>query len=332
MTIQKRKYFVLCILCLFVVLLASCIWMPRPDYTKIENIHCQIEPQLGMHPFSSNQYCVLQNGNCFAINDEQQLWYYQNDEWTKVSPLAKYMMPLPDGVVYFGVQKEDIYKGDSYGTYYAEAENTILLAENVDSFCGDGERVFYYDVLQKQVVSFDGEKTQVYFDIPEIKDSNQPVRHMLANDNWILLSTGKGVYQYNRKTEEVAFNAIDEFQGVVGGLSMLYDNKLASFSPDSGRLDVFDLVTGEKAYLKLYDSCETVDAEISCALHGDHVYLSVYNFELWGTKADEYTLKIHRGTDEIDIINDEYYENLLCTDTALYGGKIHRMTKICEFE
>ena len=97
-------------------------------------------------------------------------------------------------------------------------------------------------------------------------------------------------------------------------------------------MDVFDLVTGEKEHFKLYDSCETIHAEISCALHGDHVYLSLYNFEIYGTKSDEYTLKIHRETDEMVVIDDEYYENLLCTDTALYGGKIHRMTKICEFE
>lgn len=285
-----------------------------------------------MPPFSFDQYCVTKNGNCFAINDEQQLWYYEDDEWTKVSPLAKYMMPLSDGVVYYGVQKDDIYKGDSRGMYYADAENTILLAENVDSFCADDERVFYYDGLQKQVVSFDGENAQAYFDIPEIKDSDKPVRHMLANDHWILLFTGAGVYQYNRKTEDLDFNGMDEFQDVIGGLSVLYDHKLASFHPGSGRLSVFDLVTGEKEYLELYDSGETADAKISCALHGDHVYLSVYHFELWGTKAEEYTLKIHRETDEIDIIDEKYYENLLCTDTALYGGKIHRMTKVCEFE
>ena len=97
------------------------------------------------------------------------------------------------------------------------------------------------------------------------------------------------------------------------------------------RLTIFDLVSGQVKNYDLHEGCDSIDAKIRCALYDDSVYLSLYNFELWGTKAYECTLEINRETDQIDIIDDQFYENLLCTDTALYGGKIHEMTKVCEF-
>lgn len=250
-----------------------------------------------------------------------------------VSAVTDDMAPVSEGVA-FSCSYRIGYGYHSAGLYYTSGEDASLISKNADAFCTDGEQVYYYDTEQKQVFSFDGEQAEAYFDIPLIDDSPYYVDRMLANEDWILLVSSGEIYQYNRKTAEMSFHQTDSMNSLGNYPPVLYDDKLVLFSGIRNRLTTFDLVTGEEKNWDFYVEPYTMslNLKISSALHGNYIYLSIYNLlDSWG-KPFECTVKIHRQTDEMVVIDDEYYENLLCTDTALYGGKIHRMTKICEFE
>lgn len=322
---KRTNCFTVVIVLISTVFLQACSLFSIPGYHKIENLQPQMEAKLGRPVFYIGEFCLNNTNDCYALHFNERLFYYHDGKKTQIEPCVAKMVPLGDGVVYLRQKEDKIdYRTDN-GLYYANQGDCQLVSKNASVFCGDGTHVYYFDKVKKCVFNFDGQNSELLFEVRELEQPRYGGNYMLANDSWIILFTYEGTYQYNKKTSELTRPSF--LEDLVYDKALLYDNRLIRIGTPTNGGTIYDLTTGRENVFDLGANFAESSIDMRCASYDDRVFVSISNIT-YEWKEFDYTISIDCKTDTVEVINDRFYENLLCSDEGLYGGTVYKMKRI----
>jgi len=266
--------------------------------------------ELGMASGGEREIRAFSDASYVSLAKNNRLYYLENGKVQKIdSDVTRYAL-LSKGVAYI----------DSLGDVSIFSNNKVTtVASGVHSICSDKKDLFLYSEQDRGVFIYSNGVSELMFTLP----GHFGRVSLMATNSWIVAcSSSEEVYyfdRYNKNCERLS-NASDIYNGDL----FIYKDYLFHIGYCKSGGEVYNLKTGDCQPIDFgWDGTEHT-TRISVAADDNDIYISVRS-KLWpqlGHEEYERTFWLNTTTMDAVIIDEKFYENLLLTTTALYGGDL----------